>query len=105
MASTLTTQASIKEAAFRQNFYLQGASTDTVAESVTITHLLPGILNATDASQRLRWQLVPLDASQNSIYLYEVSRGATTLVLARQQLASATLNSRVIVSLDHSVSL
>ena len=107
MASTLTTQALSVQTpgTLTRNFRIQSATTDTAAESVTITHILPGLADATDASARMIWN--PQHQTAASVTAgaewYEVSRSTTTLVLAKAQAASAVSNVIVTVRATHSL--
>ncbi len=111
MATTLTTLAPYANAGplpQSQRFLLQGAAGDTVAESVTITHLLGSYLpNLTLASQILKLNLSKhLNAVSTVGVWYLVSiPNTTTIVLGRPQFAASAALLEVELMAAHSIIL
>jgi hypothetical protein len=108
MATTLSTLAVYANGGTQcRRFLLQGAGTDTVAESVTIAHLLATwLVNATLASQILKVNLSKhLAATSVLAPWYVVSYSTTEVVLARAQVAASAANLEVELMAAHSVIL
>ncbi len=108
MATTLTTPViSGVSGTQSRRFLLQGAAGDTVAESVTIAHLLATWLpNVTLASQLLKINLSKhLNAASILSPWYVVSYDTTTLVVARAQAATSAALLEIEVMAAHSIIL
>lgn len=110
MATTLSTLAPYANAGptpQSQRFLLSGAAGDTVAESVTITHLLGSYLpNLTLASQILKCNL---SKHLNAVSILSpwclLSLSTTTIVVARAQVAASAALLEIELMAAHSVIL
>lgn len=108
MATTLSTLSAYANGGTQcRRFLLQGAGSDTAAESVTIAHLLgTWLVNATLASQILKVNLSKhLAATSVLAPWYVVSYDTTNIVLARAQVAASAALLEVELMAAHSIIL